>query len=313
MFSKRLGVVLLPAVMFVVCIAPRARAEAVEAAKWYEYDKSTPLNGKEIKEVQAAGYKKIYFEFTDLQRETVPGVMTLPTGAKTVAPYPVIVMMHGFMMSKEDFINAAFQGYLAAMGYATVAIDFPMHGDRPGDPKTGFGSLDDAEKMFTQALFDVIRLLDYVETRPELDAKRIGYFGVSMGSIIGGIAAGVDERVKVMAFMIGGGGLECLFQGLDKAGSKTLGDVIKNDPDAIRRKLEYFDPVQYFQRLSPRPVLFYNVEDDPIVKKECAANFHNAVGEPKKVIWEKSGGHIVMPMRVKRDVTGWFKKYLPVE
>lgn len=286
----------------------KAETKATEEKAWYEYDREAPLKDEIIREEELKGYKKVYFKFVDLQGGEVPGVMTLPTRAE--GPFPVVVMMHGFMMQKEDFINEAFHKPFAKRGVATIAIDFPLHGDRPGDPQTGFTTLDAAEAMFRQALFDVLRLFDYIDAREELDANRMGYVGVSMGSIIGSMAAGIDERVKVMAYLIGGGGLECLFRSLDGVGSKSLGDLVRENPNAVKEKFEYFDQLGFAKKISPRPILFYNVEDDPIVKKECAENFHNAAGEPKKVVWQKSGGHVILPMQIKPPVLKWFEEHL---
>ncbi|MFH1537803.1 MAG: alpha/beta hydrolase [bacterium] len=316
-FLKR-TIILLPFVILLstCCLLAAEQTEANkksapgEERAWYEYDREAPLQDEILREEEQKGYKKVYFKFTDLQGDEVPGVMTLPTMAE--GPFPVVVLMHGFMMQKEDFINQAFHVPFAKRGVATIAIDFPLHGDRPGDPQMGFDSLDGAESMFRQALFDVLRLFDYIEKSGELDAGRMGYIGVSMGAIVGSIAAGIDERVKVMAFLIGGGGLECLFTGIDMAGSKSLGDLAKNNPETLREKFEYFDQLAFAGRISPRPVLFYNVEDDPIIKKECAENFHNATGEPKEVIWRTAGGHYVNTnsKKVREPILKWFDEHL---
>ena len=47
------------------------------------------------------------------------------------------------------------------------------------------------------------RLLDYLETRADVDAARIGVTGVSLGGMHAWLLAAVDERVAAAAPMIG--------------------------------------------------------------------------------------------------------------
>ena len=76
--------------------------------------------------------------------ETIPVQITVPdtTAANTIRPllgmtadlekpatgWPVVIMQHGITSKKEDML--ALTGILAASGYATVAIDHPLHGER---------------------------------------------------------------------------------------------------------------------------------------------------------------------------------------
>jgi Pla-1/cef family extracellular lipase len=76
--------------------------------------------------------------------ETIPVQITVPdvTAANTIRPllgmaadlekpatgWPVVIMQHGITSQKEDML--ALTGILAASGYATVAIDHPLHGER---------------------------------------------------------------------------------------------------------------------------------------------------------------------------------------
>ena len=51
--------------------------------------------------------------------------------------------------------------------------------------------------MWGMMVYDSIRALDYLETRPDIDAGRIGTLGLSMGSTMAWWLAALDERVKV--------------------------------------------------------------------------------------------------------------------
>jgi dienelactone hydrolase len=48
------------------------------------------------------------------------------------------------------------------------------------------------------------RSIDYLETRKDIDSKRIAYMGASMGAAFGVILAAVEERVKSVILLDGG-------------------------------------------------------------------------------------------------------------
>ena len=51
--------------------------------------------------------------------------------------------------------------------------------------------------FFFDTVYDLWRLVDYLVTRPDIDANRIGMMGISMGGIETWMAASVDTRIKV--------------------------------------------------------------------------------------------------------------------
>jgi hypothetical protein len=58
-----------------------------------------------------------------------------------------------------------------------------------------------------QTVRDNKRVLDWIETRPELDPKRIGLFGISMGGIQGGLVAALDPRIQAATLGLAAGDL----------------------------------------------------------------------------------------------------------
>jgi dipeptidyl aminopeptidase/acylaminoacyl peptidase len=51
---------------------------------------------------------------------------------------------------------------------------------------------------------DVGRSLDYLEERPDIDASRLAYHGLSMGAYGGPIVAAVDPRFRAVVLVAGG-------------------------------------------------------------------------------------------------------------
>jgi cephalosporin-C deacetylase-like acetyl esterase len=121
--------------------------------------------------------------------QTVPQGKDEPAGVK--GPHPWIY----------------FARYYAERGYVTLAPDMVGYGERTkgGYARTGFEYADafpilDAHPEMTLLglmLFDVTRAVDYLQERPEVDAKRIGVLGHSQGGILTNVVLGLEPRLRV--------------------------------------------------------------------------------------------------------------------
>jgi len=94
----------------------------------------------------------------------ITAYLQLPPGAR---PAPLVMSVGGLDSYKEYVVEQYGPGYLAA-GLAYLAIDMPGTGEAPIKIDVG------AERLFS-------RLLDALAARKEIDAKRIGFMGVSWG------------------------------------------------------------------------------------------------------------------------------------
>lgn len=111
---------------------------------------------------------------------TVPGYLRLPPGR---GPFPVVVLLGGLESTKEE--SYEFENSLLKRGLATCAFDGPgqgeMHFHLPFQP--------DFER-YTSAV------IDWLETRPEVTADRIGLLGRSLGGCYAIRSAAADTRIK---------------------------------------------------------------------------------------------------------------------
>lgn len=133
---------------------------------------------------------------------------------KPESGWPVVILAHGITSKKEDML--AITGTLALAGFATVAIDQPLHGSR-GFDLTGDGidelnattvsatvymnlaSLPTARDNIRQSVSDLLGLRlglnAFVDTSVgqlgDLDANTVSVMGVSLGAITGGNFAAI--------------------------------------------------------------------------------------------------------------------------
>ena len=114
------------------------------------------------------------------QGKRLAGILRKPAG---VARPPVVVMAMGLDSAKEE-CDAYEQPYLAR-GIATLAFDGPGQGEAEYD----FAIRGDYE-------VPVKAVIDFIATRGDLDAARIGMWGVSLGGYYAPRAAAFDKRIK---------------------------------------------------------------------------------------------------------------------
>jgi pimeloyl-ACP methyl ester carboxylesterase len=126
-----------------------------------------------------------------------------PAGSPTVLEYyqltrgtnPVILLLP---VSGGGYqIERFFARYFARHGFAVLIV----HRAKIARELNEIATINDWMK---QRMVDLRQVIDWVETRPELDAGRIGVFGISMGGIQGTILTAVDERVRAAVLGLAG-------------------------------------------------------------------------------------------------------------
>ena len=88
---------------------------------------------------------------------------------------------------------------LAGMGYGALCIDTWAFGERRGLTEHSIFKrmLWHGQVMWGMMVYDSIRAVDYLESRADVDAGRIGTMGISMGSTMAWWTAALDVRIEV--------------------------------------------------------------------------------------------------------------------
>jgi dienelactone hydrolase len=137
--------------------------------------------------------------------ERVPTILLRPEKSK--GRMPAAIVLHGTGGNKDSQLG--FMKELAKRNIIGVAIDARYHGVRVTKGGTNYQQAitkawltKTSEPMehpfYYDTVWDLWRLVDYLETRDDVDAKNIGMIGFSMGGIQTYLAAAADERVKVI-------------------------------------------------------------------------------------------------------------------
>ena len=137
-------------------------------------------------------------EMRSLDSVRVQGWYVVPKGKQNL---PALVYFQGYTTN-----NYPTPGYFQFSKYAQFFLNIRGHGDSQKDLNPGFGAYlthglkNRSTYIFRGAYMDCIRSLDFICSRPEVDAKRIGIWGGSMGGALALATAGLDRRVKLCVF-----------------------------------------------------------------------------------------------------------------
>jgi 2,6-dihydroxypseudooxynicotine hydrolase len=115
-------------------------------------------------------------------------ILRKPAGANS--PVPVVIMIPGLDSAKEEL--EAYELPFLARGMATLLVDGPGQGEAEYD----FPIRGDYEAAATA-------IIDWIETRGDLDAKRVGMWGVSLGGYYGPRAAAYEKRIRACIGLAG--------------------------------------------------------------------------------------------------------------
>jgi dienelactone hydrolase len=289
------------------------------------------------------GYRQELLSFASEPGERVPVlVLRKDPGPQRRA---VAIALHGTGGSKEGM-----RGWLEAYadrGWLAVSIDARHHGERaaaiPGlaDPyqsamlrayRTGHG-----HPYLYDTVWDVMRLIDYLSTRPDVDMTRIGLSGNSKGGTEAYLAGAADERIKVVVPFIGvqsyGWSLrhpaawEARTWTLREATEAAAADsgvgvdavFVKRFYDRIAPGLvDRFDGPAMLPLIAPRPLLVVNGDSDPRsplggVKEAVAAaeRAYAAAGARERFTFllENDAAHEVTA-EARGTALKWFERWL---
>ena len=172
-----------------------------------------PLNPHTLGKEEEEFYFKEKIVFESMPGIKVVGYLLIPK--EVTFPRPALLCPPGHGRGKADGIEkGAYCDYgvrFAEEGYVTFVMDHIGFGERAtSDRKDYSGDWREDEyslivnicHLFGMSIqgfrvYDLIRSLDYLETRDEVEKKRIGCIGLSLGGELTVYLAALDERVRV--------------------------------------------------------------------------------------------------------------------
>ena len=249
----------------------------------------SPLNSRTVGTISGDGFRVEKVFFDSRPDHQVTANLFLPSGK---GPFPGVIVPCG-----HSFNGKAAEAYqracilLARNGIAALCYDpigqgerFQMLDDR-GRPiskntvgehiQIGIGAWLVGQSTATYRIWDGIRALDYLESRPDIDAKRLGCTGNSGGGTLTAYLMALDDRIVCAA-------PSCYITSFEKLLS-TIGpqDAEQNIVGQIAFGMNHAD---YLTMRAPRPTLMCVATKDFFDIDGAWASFREA-----KLLYGKMG------------------------
>jgi dienelactone hydrolase len=122
---------------------------------------------------------------------TFKGTLHLPPGK---GPFPALVYAHGSGPATRHIGH--YPGWFTQQGFAVLAFDKRGAGQSQGDWRTA---------SFHALAGDILAGVAVLKARPDIDANRLGLFGISQGGWVGSLAASKSKDVKFFLGIVGSG------------------------------------------------------------------------------------------------------------
>ena len=279
----------------------RSYAKAIEAFLAHAHSWDPPLE-----------VVRIPFESSE-----IIGYMRLPKNAS--GPVPMVIAVNGLDSRKEDLTESF--GAILPFGVGFIAVDGPGTGQSP------IKASPTAERMLS-------RVIDYLQTRPEVDKTRIGFHGVSWGAYWG-TKMSVVERDRLKAVSVQSPPVDLFFT-KEFLTNSLLGNR-EYLFDQVPALMAIFDNVNtvdelaaMFQKMSlvnqnilgkpTTPMLIIAGAKDTQVPISDIYELMNAGDVPKEAWINPQGGHLGRQVKVwpdpiifRRVLLPWLARNLDVE
>ncbi len=306
---------------------------------WADFDpRKDPLETEIIREWKEDGgvFRHVRYLIGNFKGKParMAAIYGFPEGAKE--KLPAVMHIHGG--GQRAFLSEV--KLLVGRGYAALSVNWGGDGDgqppfnsvegaQPGDPNTDWGAVDPTQlnvpgyntvlpgpKQFFEdrehpknnnwylLTLGCRRGLTFLEQQPEVDARRLGVHGFSMGGNLTMYVAGSDDRVKAAVPGVGGQGFR--WQPHEFIGGMAQQEHVKGDVEMFRRTLSF----DSYAVLIQCPVLhrsgtndFHGWMDDVYRTNSLITN------QPTRYSWSPHLNHRLIP-EVAVAMPLWFDHFL---
>eukprot|EP01025_Chloroclados_australasicus_P018303 TRINITY_DN19522_c0_g2_i1.p1 TRINITY_DN19522_c0_g2~~TRINITY_DN19522_c0_g2_i1.p1 ORF type:complete len:346 (-),score=51.76 TRINITY_DN19522_c0_g2_i1:363-1400(-) len=260
---------------------------------------------------------------------------------------PAVVFLHATGGTKDQMLDRMIK--YAHKGFFTAAIDCRYHGDRSTGSDGNWKSYQESlvrawregiERPFLlDNVWDIQHLIDYFETRPDIDVTKIGMTGVSLGGMHTWLSACLDDRIYASAPIIGcqsfgwavqneayhgrAGSIPLVFDAAKQdAGLSELNkDIVQKVWDKLIPGItDAYDLDKSLPCIAPRPLMVLNGEKDdrcpvqglePVLKQTQKIYEDLGVASNFEVFIETGVGHECTPA-MDSKVEQFMEKHLLV-
>jgi dienelactone hydrolase len=285
------------------------------------FPEKTPLNAKTVGVDRRDGYRVERVIYESRPHHHVTANLYVPDGK---GPFPAVMIPSGHdsnakaAAAHQRMANLLVRNGIAVLAYDPIGqaerrqlLDAPNKAAIPSMTNEhtliGIGALLIGQGTATYRIWDGIRSIDYLESRPEIDAKRIGCTGVSGGGTLTSYLMALDDRIACAAPACYITSLERLFA--------TIGpqDAEQNITGQVALGIEHAD---YLTMRAPRPTLlatgtqdFFDIKGSWTTYRE-ATQIYNIMGHGERVGLVEFNIKHGYPKQMREAIARWMCRWL---
>jgi hypothetical protein len=159
-------------------------------------------------------------------------------------------------------------------------------------------TLHDLNALISRTAIIPSYLLDWLESRTEVDRQAIGFLGISMGGIRAALAMGIDSRPKAGILIVAGGNLPEILTYSQQDNAVIFREHVmrreglSNSQDLLNyfKKGLLWDPLSFAEDHDHERFLMFASSNDKVVPSKNQRDLWIALGRPK--VYELSFGHV---------------------
>jgi dienelactone hydrolase len=217
------------------------------------------------------------------ENNTVHAEYYLPSGNR---PFPGVIVLD--ITAGNQSLSRHLSLFLAQKKIAALFVQMAYYGPRrpPGSKlRLLMPNIEHSLAAIRQTVLDLRVAAAWLKARPEIDGKRLGIMGTSLGSFMAALTAEMEPKLGRVAVLLGGGGVVDAYYDHPKAASyRRVYEALGGSKEALTKVLAPADPLTCAANLKEHKLLILAGKRDDIVPPKMAEALWNASGR-QRIVW----------------------------
>jgi dienelactone hydrolase len=233
----------------------------------------------------------------DVFRVRFPSPVTSPTPENNTVhaeyycpqvkgPFPCVIVLD--ITGGDQTLSRLISTNLAQNKIGALFVQMAYYGPRrPPGSRLRFMSpnVNRTIEAVRQTVLDLRRATAWMEARPEVDPKRLGILGTSLGSFMSALTGEMEPKLGRVVVLLGGGGfVDAYYDNPQGAGLRKVWEAVGGTKQKLADIIAPVDPITCAANLRDHKLLIIAGSRDEIVPPSATTALWKASGE-QKIVW----------------------------
>jgi len=225
---------------------------------------------------------------------------------KGVRKPPVILYLYGYPADTDRFKDESFQQAVTKDGFAAVGFVSALTGQRYHDRPMREWFISELRECLAISAHDIQMVIQYLDSRDDLDVNRLGVFAQGSGASIAILASAVDAQIKVLDVLDPWGDWPTWMASSPFVPEDERASYVKTD---FLKKAAPLDPVEWLPKIQAKKFRLQDAVFEPNTPKAAKERLRAAVPANGTVVVYKTPEEFNAVVVGKRDLE-WIQNEL---